>query len=337
MRLNAGSVGTASVPFGGVKHSGYGREGGLGAIVASRQRKTLTAMARRDPLPPLNPARAFEATGRLLSVSKAADELCVTPAAVSRQVRALESYLGTPLLLRTRGRLELTPAGARYLSDLIPLFATLREATQAVSGSNVGRDTLRIRSPATFAVRWLIPRLASFHQKHKDIDVQVMTSFAPLDFQREDIDAGIQLGDGRWPGMRTLQLVRNELVAVVAPTLRLSQRKQLATQTLLHSMARPDDWMLWLRAAGLRNVNPAQGMKYETSLLAYQAAIEGHGVAIAQKALIEKELADGTLVAPLDRVLDREDYTYYFAWPTGKPQSRALRLFRDWLVTLVAL
>lgn len=293
-------------------------------------------MARRDLLPPLNPARAFEATGRLLSISKAADELCVTPAAVSRQVRALENYLGAPLFLRVRGGLELTPAGARYLSDLMPLFAALREATQAVAGSSRGRDTLRIRSPATFAVRWLIPRLAGFHQLHKDVDVQVMTSFAPLDFQREDIDAGIQLGDGRWPGMRTLQLVRNELVPVAAPAVRLTNKKQLAAQTLLHSMARPDDWMLWLRAAGLRDVSHTHGMKYETSLLAYQAAIEGHGVAIAQKALIEKELADRTLLAPLGLALDREDYTYYFAWPTGKPQSRALRVFRDWLATLVA-
>lgn len=293
-------------------------------------------MARRDLLPPLNPARAFEATGRLLSISKAAEELCVTPAAVSRQVRALESYLGTPLFVRARGRLELTPAGARYLSDLIPLFATLREATLAVTSSGVGRNTLRIRSPATFAVRWLIPRLAGFHQRHKDIDVQVMTSFAPLDFQREDIDAGIQLGDGRWPGMRTLRLVPNELIPVASPALRLTNRKQLAAQTLLHSMARPDDWMLWLRAAGLRNVSATHGMKYETSLLAYQAAIEGHGVAIAQKALIEKELADQTLVAPLGPTLDLGDYTYYFAWPTGKPQSSALRAFRDWLATLVA-
>lgn len=294
-------------------------------------------MARRDLLPPLNPARAFEATGRLLSISKAADELCVTPAAVSRQVHALESFLGTPLFVRIRGGLELTPAGARYLSDLIPLFAALREATLAITGSTQGRNTLRIRSPATFAVRWLIPRLAGFHQLHKNIDVQVMTSFAPLDFQREDIDAGIQLGEGRWPGMRTLRLVRNELIPVAAPAMCLTNKKQLATQTLLHSMARPDDWATWLRAAGLRNVNPAQGMKYGTSLLAYQAAIEGHGVAIAQKALIEKELADHTLEAPLGLVLDREDYTYYFAWPTGKPSSGALRAFREWLASLVTL
>lgn len=291
-------------------------------------------MTRRDPLPPLNPARAFEATGRLLSISRAADELCVTPAAVSRQVRALEDYLGTPLFRRVRGGLELTPTGARYLSDLIPLFATLREATQAVTRGSDGRQTLRIRSPATFAVRWLIPRLAGFHRSHRNIDVQVMTSFQPLDFQREDIDAGIQLGDGQWPGMHTLQLVRNELVPVAAPSLRLARPAQLAASTLLHSMARADDWGRWLRAAKVRGVNPAQGMKYETSLLAYQAAIEGHGVAIAQKALIEKELADGTLVAPLAPVLDLEQYTYYFAWPAGKPASAALRAFRDWLAAL---
>lgn len=306
-------------------------------VTSTQPTPSVTAMVRRALLPPLNPARAFEATGRLLSISKAADELCVTPAAVSRQVRALESYLGTPLFVRQHGGLELTPAGARYLSDLIPLFETLREATLAVTSSSPGRNTLRLRSPATFAVRWLIPRLASFHRLHKDIDVQVMTSFAPLDFEREDIDAGIQLGDGRWPGMRTLQLVRNELVPVASPAVRLTHKKQLATQTLLHSMARPDDWMLWLRAAGLRNVSATDGMKYETSLLAYQAAIEGHGVAIAQKALIEKELADQTLVAPLGPTLDRGDYTYYFAWPTAKPQSSALRAFRDWLSTLVAI
>jgi len=292
-------------------------------------------MAHRDLLPPLNPARAFEATGRLLSITKAADELCVTPAAVSRQVRALEQFLGTALFVRARGGLELTPAGARYLSDLMPLFATLRASTLAVTGRNTASNTLRIRSPATFAVRWLIPRLAGFHQQHKHIDVQVTTSFLPLDFQREDIDAGIQLGDGQWPGMRTLQLMRNELVPVAAPSLRLRFKKQLASQTLLHSMARSDDWMLWLRAAGVRDVNPAQGMKYETSLLAYQAAIEGHGVAIAQKALIEKELADHTLVAPLSPTLDRGGYTYYFAWPSGKPPSAALRAFHDWLAGMV--
>lgn len=128
-------------------------------------------MTRRDPLPPLNPTRAFEAAGRLLSISKAADELAVTPAAVSRQVRALEDFLETPLFERTRGGLVLTAAGARYLSDLIPLFSTLRAATEALKSGGQSGNVLRIRSPATFAVRWLIPRLAGFHRLNQGIDV----------------------------------------------------------------------------------------------------------------------------------------------------------------------
>jgi LysR family glycine cleavage system transcriptional activator len=293
-------------------------------------------MARRDLLPPLNPARAFEAAGRLLSISRAADELSVTPAAVSRQVRLLEAYLGTPLFNRVRGSLELTPTGARYLSELMPLFAGLREATAAITRSRHGRSTLRIRSPATFAVRWLIPRLAGFHQLNPQVDVQVMTSFQPLDFQREDIDAGVELGDGKWPGLHTLRLVPNVLVPVAAPSLGLTSKSRLDKQTLLHSLARPEDWALWLRAAGLRGVDASRGMKYETSLLAYQAALEGHGVAIAQEALVEKELADGSLVAPLGSPLDRQHYTYYFAWPAGQAPSAALRAFRDWLAAIVS-
>ncbi|ANN70282.1 LysR substrate-binding domain-containing protein [Bordetella bronchialis] len=293
-------------------------------------------MARRDLLPPLNPARAFEAAGRLLSISRAADELSVTPAAISRQVRLLEAYLGTPLFNRARGTLSLTPTGARYLSELIPLFAGLRDATAAIARKRDGGSTLRIRSPATFAVRWLIPRLAGFHKLNPQVDVQVTTSSRPLDFQREDIDAGIELGDGTWPGVHTLRLVPNVLVPVAAPTLRLNEKSRLDRQTLLHSLARPDDWLLWLRAAGRRSVDPSRGMKYETSLLAYQAALEGHGIAIAQKALVEKELAEGSLVAPLGHPLDRGDYTYYFAWPAGRAQSGALRAFRDWLATIPA-
>ncbi|QBC31201.1 MULTISPECIES: LysR substrate-binding domain-containing protein [Pandoraea] len=292
-------------------------------------------MARRDSLPPLNPTRAFEATGRLLSISKAADELAVTPAAVSRQVRTLEDFLKAPLFERVRGGLVLTTVGARYLSELMPLFATLREATEAIVSGSQSDNVLRIRSPATFAVRWLIPRLASFHRLNQNIDVQLTTSSAPLNFALEDIDAGIQLGDGDWPGMNTQRLIPNELVPVAAPMLSLKKPRQLEGQTLLHSLARPDDWGLWLAAAGVSRINALRGMRYETSLLAYQAAIEGHGVAIAQKALVEKDLADGTLVIPFGPTLDRGAYTYYFAWPSGKRQTGALRALREWLATVV--
>jgi LysR family glycine cleavage system transcriptional activator len=291
------------------------------------------------PLPPLNPLKAFEAAGRHLSVSKAAEELFVTPAAISRQVRGLEEFLGVQLFTRGAGGLQLTAHGARYLSELTPLFTALREATNVAMGGAHRRLVLKIRSPATFAVRWLIPRLASFHREHPDIDVQLSTSPAPLDFAREDIDAGVELGNGEWPGAKTQRLIANILVPVMAPRPgeRLPKRPaDLSKETLLHSMARLDDWHLWLRAAGQARINAYRGMKYETSLLAYQAAIEGHGVAIAQRALVERELAAGVLVAPLDFGLDRADYTYYFAWPAKRRESRALQSFTQWLAAVVA-
>lgn len=292
-------------------------------------------MDRRQPLPPLNPTRAFEATGRLLSISKAADELAVTPAAVSRQVRTLETYLGVSLFERVKGRLELTPAGARYLAELIPIFESLRHAADSARGRENGSRVLKIRSPATFAVRWLIPRLASFHRLHKEIDVQLTTSSVPLDFTREEIDGGIQLGAGNWPGLRVERLIPNVLVPVAAPSIKLKAQGKLRGETMLHSLARPDDWSLWLEAAGFPLHVKRPAMRYETSLLAYQAAIEGHGVAIAQKALIRAELDSGQLVQPFRLELDRGGYTYYFAWPTGRRPSEELKIFRDWLATQV--
>ncbi|MCI3208052.1 MULTISPECIES: LysR substrate-binding domain-containing protein [Pandoraea] len=293
-------------------------------------------MDRRESLPPLNPARAFEATGRLLSISKAANELAVTPAAVSRQVRTLEQYLGVELFERVKGRLELTAAGASYLAELMPVFAALRDATTSLRASGRRASVLKIRSPATFAVRWLIPRLANFHRQHADIEVQLTTSPAPLNFAREDIDGGIQLGDGDWPGVEVQRLMRNVLVPVTAPSHPVKRGAQLQGETLLHSLARPEDWQLWLKAAGMPLNARRREMRYETSLLAYQAAIEGHGVAIAQEALVRPELSQGTLVAPFAFQLDRGAHTYYFAWPAKRRSSAALEIFRDWLVTLVA-
>jgi LysR family glycine cleavage system transcriptional activator len=292
------------------------------------------------PLPPLNPLKCFEATGRLLSVTNAATELFVTPAAVSRQIKTLERFLGVKLFKRIPGGLELTIAGARFLSDVTPMFSALRDATNVVMGGSYRRHSLKMRSPATFAVKWLIPRLASFHREHPDIDVQLSTSPAPLRFDREDIEAGVQLGDGKWPRTKVQRLVANELVPVMAPRNATGSRpprkpEDLDNETLLHSMARPDDWQLWLQACNATHVNGYRGMKYETSLLAYQAAAEGHGVAIAQKAFVERELAAGVLIAPFDFVLDRKAHTYYFVWPDDRAESKALAAFRRWLSEVV--
>jgi LysR family glycine cleavage system transcriptional activator len=288
------------------------------------------------PLPPLNPLKAFEVAARWCSITKAAEELNVTPAAVSRQIRSLEDFLGVHLFDRGGGRFVLTEAGQRYLEAVSPLLAGLREATNAVMGGSFRRQVLRLRSPATLAVKWLIPRLASFHSAHPDIDVQVATSSAPLDFDREALDGGVELGDGSRSRVHSRRLVDNQLIPVMSPTAgfaRPSTAVELNRCTLLHSLARPDDWRLWLDAAGAGTVNAYAGMKYETSLLAYQAAMEGHGIALAQRALVHRQIEHGELVAPLDFMLDQHSHTYYFVWPADRQPSTALVAFLSWLAS----
>lgn len=288
-----------------------------------------------ERLPPLNALRAFEAAGRLLSITQAAEELRVTPAAISHQIRLLEEHLRMKLFARSHRAIHLTPAGQQYLAEITRHLAGIRRATANMMQLR-DRKVLRIRAYTTFGVRWLIPRLSSFHALHPDIDVRLTTSLEEVDFENEDIDAAIRLGAGNWSGLQADRLFPNELVPVCSPGMlerkpHVAQPEGLARETLLHSLARPDDWAHWLRAAGVTGVNPYGGMKYESSILAYQAAIEGQGIAIAQKALVEEDLSAGRLVMPCGFCLDMGAYTYYFIFPISNPRSVALEAFRDWL------
>lgn len=290
-----------------------------------------------DPLPPLTALRAFDAVGRAGSITQAAEELCVTAAAVSQQIRTLERHLGRHLLIRRHRGIELTEAGRQYHGDVARLFAGLRRATAELALVS-DRRVFTIRAPHSVAMRWLLPRLASFHQAHPDIDVRLSTSLAPPDFEREDLDAGICLGTGEWKGLHAYRLMPNAVLPVCVPEkrARLQHPGDLAGETLLHTQARPDDWQQWLRAAGVQGVDVARGPRYESSALAYEAALEGYGVVIAQKALVERELAEGRLVAPFDLVVDLGPHTYYFVLPpeTYKRPSPALDRFRCWVASL---
>lgn len=289
-------------------------------------------------LPPLNQLKDFEAAGRLLSIQEAAQELHVTPAAISRQVKALEEYLGVQLFVRDHRAVRLTPEGARYLAEISEGLDLIRKATQKLTKS-VARRTLKIRAYTTFSMKWLIPRLSSFHTLHPDIDVRLTTSLEPVDFVREDIDAAVRLGLDGCAGLAADWLVPNELVPVCSPAFlaanpQLADPKQLAGATLLHSLARADDWNKWLRAAGVRNVDGYHGLKYESSVMIYQAAIEGHGIAIAQRVLVTDDLASGRLIMPFQFVLDEGDFTYYLVYPKAKSYSPEFETFRAWIRSL---
>jgi LysR family transcriptional regulator, glycine cleavage system transcriptional activator len=287
-----------------------------------------------DRLPPLNPLRAFEATGRLRSVRRAADELCVTAGAVSRQIQALEMFLGVKLFRREPRAVVLTANGEAYLAAVNEHLEGIRRATVKITGEQ-GKDILKIRAYTTFAMRWLIPRLSQFHELNPAVEVRLTTSLEAVDFSHEDVDCAIRLGNGRWPGVNADRLIPNELLPVCSPgyrqALALRQGTDLHRATLLHSLARADDWPLWLQAAGLPITHSHSGPKYESSVLSYQAALDGQGVAIAQRAFVAQDLEAGRLVQPFGPIVDRGDFTYYLIYPENRLRKPAFRQFRAWL------
>jgi LysR family transcriptional regulator, glycine cleavage system transcriptional activator len=290
-----------------------------------------------ERLPPLNAVRAFEAAARHLSVTGAATELHVTPGAVSRQVQALERFLGIALFKRGHREISLTRRGEEYYKTVSKSLLLLQGATSREKQAARKRP-LKIRAYITFAVRWLIPRLSGFHATHPSLELLLTASLDEVDFSRDDLDGAIRLCAGGWPGVRAYRLVSNILAPVCSPALLrsglpLKSPADLPRHTLLHSIARPDDWAHWLRANGAgEKLDAYAGQTYQSSELAYQAAIEGQGIAMAQLVLVEKDLAGKRLVRPLRKTLDMESFTYYLLTPADRPESPQLKQFREWLV-----
>jgi LysR family glycine cleavage system transcriptional activator len=289
-------------------------------------------------LPPLNPLRAFEAAGRLNSITKAADELCVTPGAVSRQVHELERFLGVTLFRREARAVGLTAQGEAYFVEITAHFSGIRDASVKLTGDR-GPEVLRIRAYTTFAMKWLVPHLSEFQEQNSSTEVRLTTSLHAVDFEKENVDCAIRLGDGNWPDLRVDRLVPNHLIPVCSPAYidqqELNNGADLARVPLLHSLARPDDWMYWLEFAGLKDIDARKGMKYESSVLSYQAAIDGQGVAIAQRVLVTEELRSGRLVQLFGPTLDRGSYTYYLIYPEKSLRKGAFRRFQKWISTKV--
>jgi len=285
-------------------------------------------------LPPLNALRAFEATARNGSLTKAALELRVTQGAISRHVTQLESWLGIPLCARLRRGIETTPEGAIYASMLSNMFDELDIKTRRLITQPTG-TTLKIKLPPTFAIRWLIPRLARFHALNRHIDVQITTSHQPVDFDRDDIDVCIH--SGRAPPAKTIsqKLFGEILLPVCSPALlrekNLPKRPaDLKKFVMLCSMHRPNDWADWLRAAKLNNMDANNGLKFENSALSYQAALDEVGIALAQHAFVEEDLRNGRLVAPFKLMVPTQN-NYFLVYPESKAHSPLVKAFADWV------
>lgn len=292
-------------------------------------------------LPPLNALKAVEAAGRNMSFTRAAEELHVTPGAISRQVKLLEDFLGTTVFERKNRELRLLAEGEAYLKSLTEIFERLDATTRRFQDTRRARP-LHIHCSMTFTLRWLVPRLTSFHASHPIREIRITTAVVPIIAQLNtgDIDVMIELGSGDWPELISHRLEDSELAPVCSAKVasafsRPARVCELAGHTLLHSLARPDDWASWLRAAGGAGIDPYRGLRFESSSLAYQAAIEGMGIAIAQRCLIRDDLRAGKLVMPFDFSL-KDGWGYYFIYLPGSAHETRLVEFREWLLNAEA-
>jgi LysR family glycine cleavage system transcriptional activator len=285
--------------------------------------------------------RAFEAAGRRRSFTLAGKELGVSQVAISRQVKILEEWLGVKLFIRGTREVRLTAQGERMLSSVGAALDMLSQAAAQVSRRG-RRNVLAIQAYTTFAQRWLVPRLARFHERHPGIEVRLTTSVESVDFARQDLDAAVRSGDGSgWPGLEADFLTPITLLPVATPAL-LGERhgalpvEHLARMTLLHSLARPDDWQTWLHATGAdRIIDSRKGLKFESSALAYEAALQGGGIAMGVEALVGGYLSSGMLVSPFGPRV-RLPGGYYLVRPLNKPPTTAMRAFRTWLLEMLA-
>ena len=285
-------------------------------------------MPRR--LPSLNAVRAFEAAARHLSFSRAADDLNVTHAAISHQVKGLETYLEVPLFRRLNRAVRLTEAGQAYLPPLRDALDTIAQATARIGGGE-SAGALTISTSPPFAAKWLVPRLSAFREAHPEIDVWLTPSLRVVDFAREDVDAAVRWGAGGWPGLRIDLLGTMDVFPVCSPCLLhgahpLRNPEDLRHHALIHD-ASGEDWQRWLAAAGVGGVVPAPSLHFHDSSLVIQAAAEGQGVALAYSALVADDLAAGRLVRPFEISLP-SDYCYYFVSPeatAGTPKIVAFR------------
>jgi LysR family glycine cleavage system transcriptional activator len=287
-------------------------------------------------LPPLNALRAFEAAGRHLSFTKAAEELHVTQAAISHQIKALESWLEVRLFQRLNRALLLTEPGQRYLISVRAALEQLEGATRQVMESRPD-NLLSLSVIPSFGAKWLVSRLARFAHRHPEIELRFTAEDRNVDFSREDVDMGIRYGRGSWPGLHATRLMRQEVFPVCSPQLvesgphPLRQPADLRHHTLLHEDVEDFDWGMWLRAAGIDGVDAAHGPNFSHAHVSYQAAIVGQGVALGATPLVNDDLAAGRLVAPFDFVL-AVDWAYYVVCDEARADEPKIAAFREWLL-----
>jgi LysR family glycine cleavage system transcriptional activator len=290
--------------------------------------------------PPLNSLRAFEAVGRNLSFSKAANELNVTPGAISQQVRGLEDFLEIKLFKRRNRSIVLTDSGQIFLPLLSDGFSRIAEAVDSVRRSQ-GDEPLTITAAPSFTSKWLIPRLCKFQALHPEIDVRIDASSRLVDFVREDIDVGIRFGTGEIEGLDSNYLFSFDLIPVCSPDLKhegkaVHDLTDIRHHTLLHSQDTDfdpsfPDWAMWLATAGVDDVDASRGIFFSQGEMVIEAAIEGQGIALCANVMVAGALESGRLVQPFETRLPVR-LSFHLITTRQKSPSSKIGAFRQWIL-----
>jgi LysR family glycine cleavage system transcriptional activator len=293
-------------------------------------------------MPALAALRAFEAAARLGSVRRAAEELHVTPAAITQQIRALEADLGQPLVRKRGNALELTETGLRGKDPLINAFRQMQQAVERMRRRTPPRR-LRLSVEPAFAVNWLISRLPRYRELPNALDVLLDPTKAIVDLGSNEADLAIRFGRGHYPGLESIDLFEDEILPVCSPDYLKLHPIAKPRDLLLHRLLRLDwssreglwpDWPAWLEAAGVTDYDGdarKRDMTFPESNLLLRAAVDGQGVALGQISLVKDFIESKQLVAPIPKRL-KTGFRYHLVYPLGADQRPEIALFRDWIV-----
>lgn len=288
----------------------------------------------RRRLPSLNGLKAFEASARHESFTRAAAELHVTQGAVSQQVKALEEELGVKLFLRERQRLAITDAGRAYLEVVRDAFDRISAGTERLLERQAS-GLLNVSTSPNFAAKWLVHRLGRFSEAHPEIDLRISATSHHVDFAREEVDVAVRHGDGKWPGLHVTRLCFEELFPVCSPALLEGKEALRAPADLRHhALLHANDathWRRWLERAGVTGLDPERGVVFNQASMAIDAAIQGQGVAMARTALAAWDLLAGRLVRPFAQALEAP-FALWIVCPKATADLPKIATFRRWLL-----
>ncbi|EIJ71452.1 LysR substrate binding domain protein [Pasteurella bettyae CCUG 2042] len=283
-------------------------------------------------LPPLNSLKAFESAARFLSFTKAADELFVTQAAVSHQIKLLEDFLGIKLFIRKNRALELTEQGKNYFLDISPILQKLADVTGKLMTEE--NQHLTISVPQSFGIHWLVPRLSDFNQRYPGLEVRIKSTEQDEGLLTNDTDVAIYYGHGNWDNLQAERLSTDNLLILASPRLLadkpVNKKEDLLNHTLIHVYTR-DNWQMMAIALGVDNLNIQHGPLFSHTFMALQAAVHGQGIVLANSILAQQEMDKGNLQVVLPMEL-HDPKSFYVVSDANRIKDPNIIAFREWIM-----